>query len=91
MLLIEIFFVIKPALNKLRESHQKLITTNKKLIQSDKTKSEFLANMSHEVRTPLNGVIGMAHILSQGKLDLEQRDAVNAIKIECSQPLGCYQ
>ena len=80
MLLIEIFFVIKPALNKLRESHQKLITTNKKLIQSDKTKSEFLANMSHEIRTPLNGVIGMAHILSQGKLDSKQKDSVSAIK-----------
>tara|TARA_B100000768_G_C11284977_1_gene381809 strand:- start:6708 stop:8570 length:1863 start_codon:yes stop_codon:yes gene_type:complete len=81
VLLIEIFLVIKPALNKLRESHQKLITTNKKLIQSDKTKSEFLANMTHEVRTPLNGVIGMTHTLSQGKLDIEQRDAVNAIKM----------
>tara|TARA_B100000795_G_scaffold19664_1_gene13087 strand:+ start:31918 stop:33780 length:1863 start_codon:yes stop_codon:yes gene_type:complete len=80
VLLIEIFFVIKPALNKLRESHQKLISTNKKLIQSDKTKSEFLANMSHEIRTPLNGVIGMAHILSQGKLDSEQKDSVGAIK-----------
>ena len=80
VLLMEIFFVIKPALNKLKDSHLKLISTNEKLIHSDRIKSEFLAKMSHEVRTPLNGVIGMAHILSKGDLNSEQKESVSAIK-----------
>ncbi len=35
-------------------------------------KSAFLANMSHEVRTPLNGVIGMADLLLDTELDKQQ-------------------
>ncbi len=32
--------------------------------ESDKLKSAFLANMSHEVRTPMNGIMGLAHLLA---------------------------
>jgi len=31
--------------------------------EADRAKSEFLANMSHEVRTPINGVLGLAQLL----------------------------
>ena len=46
---------------------------------ANKAKSEFLANMSHEVRTPLNGVIGVAAALSQTELGLHQREMVDLI------------
>jgi PAS domain S-box-containing protein len=36
-------------------------------------KAQFLANMSHEIRTPLAGVIGTTRLLSQTRLDEEQR------------------
>jgi PAS domain S-box-containing protein len=36
-------------------------------------KAQFLANMSHEIRTPLSGVIGTTRLLSQTRLDEEQR------------------
>jgi len=44
-----------------------------------RAKSTFLANMSHEVRTPMNGVIGMANLLLNTQLDEEQRDLVQTL------------
>lgn len=40
---------------------------------ADQTKSQFLANISHEIRTPVNGVVAMAELLSKTKLDAEQQ------------------
>ena len=42
-------------------------------------KSAFLANMSHEVRTPLNGILGMAQILAQGRMTSAQLEQVEQI------------
>ena len=41
--------------------------------EANRAKSEFLANMSHEIRTPLAGVIGTTRLLTQTKLNREQR------------------
>jgi PAS domain S-box-containing protein len=38
---------------------------------SDKLKTTFLNNISHEVRTPLNGILGFAEIMSQEGLSKE--------------------
>jgi len=43
-------------------------------------KAAFLATMSHEVRTPLNGVIGMAELLLNSSLDLEQQECTEIIR-----------
>ena len=42
---------------------QELIKTREEALQLSKAKQTFLSVMSHEMRTPLNAVIGMAHIL----------------------------
>jgi len=47
---------------------------------ANRTKSAFLANMSHEVRTPLNGVLGIASVLSCTELDAKQRQMVTIIE-----------
>ena len=43
-------------------------------------KASFLANMSHEVRTPLNAVIGMAHLTLKTRLDVRQRGYLEMIQ-----------
>lgn len=47
---------------------------------ANEAKSNFLATMSHEVRTPINGVMGMAGLLNDTALDPTQRRYVDAIR-----------
>jgi signal transduction histidine kinase/CheY-like chemotaxis protein len=47
---------------------------------ANRAKSAFLANMSHEVRTPLNGVLGMAGVLETSELDAAQREMLGVIQ-----------
>jgi len=46
---------------------------------ASRAKSEFLADMSHDLRTPLNGVMGLAQALEAGPLTGEQRAVVTEL------------
>ena len=50
------------------------------LLRAQKTKDQFLTNISHEIRTPINGIAGMATLLSQNPNREEQITYLNAIK-----------
>src|SRR5580692_10517373 len=47
---------------------------------ASEAKSRFLATMSHEIRTPLSGILGMADLLRDARLDAEHASYVEAIR-----------
>lgn len=46
---------------------------------ANEAKSRFLAVMNHEMRTPLNGVLGIAQLLKMTRLDPEQAECVDGL------------
>src|SRR5690606_18812091 len=50
------------------------------LLRLGKAKEQFLANISHEIRTPINGIAGMASLLSQNQSAEERETYLNAIR-----------
>jgi len=47
---------------------------------ASRAKSAFLATITHEMRTPMNGVLGMAEILLGTPMSAEQQEAVELIR-----------
>lgn len=66
--------------HELSLTNQKLDCALSQAQVAAKAKSNFLATMTRELRTPMNGVIGMANLLSETKLDEAQEQQVNVIK-----------
>lgn len=61
------------------ELREELVRAREGAESAAKAKSEFLATMSHEVRTPLNGILGMAQILLDSSLDADQKHLTRTI------------
>lgn len=56
-----------------------LIGARNEAEESSRHKSEFVARMSHEMRTPLNGVLGVAALLQRSDLGSQEREMVDVI------------
>jgi len=50
-----------------------------KLPADPEARARFLAEMSHQLRTPMNGVLGMAELLNDTALTVEQREYVDVL------------
>lgn len=54
---------------------------------SDRAKSRFLATISHELLTPMNGIMGMAELLSMESLTAEQRELLAPLRASADELL----
>ncbi len=64
---------------EVRQRTQELEQSNHQLQRLSNIKSEFLARMSHEIRSPMNGVLGMAELLTRTSLSEKQKKYADTI------------
>ena len=64
---------------KMRKQTQELAEARNEALKANQMRSDFLAHISHEIRTPINGIIGVAGDLVVSPLDDGQQDQVNVI------------
>lgn len=67
--------------------NEELKKARDKAEESDKLKSIFLANLSHEIRTPINGIVGFANMMSNNEISSEQQKFYTSIIINSSYQL----
>ncbi len=58
---------------------QDLIKAKRAAELAQEAEKQFLANMSHEMRTPLNSIIGMSHLLQDSNPSEEQKEYISIL------------
>lgn len=64
---------------QVKERTHQLEKAKNEALKANLAKSNFLAVMSHEIRTPMNSILGLLELLSETKLQPEQKKTLNTI------------
>lgn len=67
-----------------KEATKELMSAQVEVEEVHKERNELVANVTHELRTPVNGVLGLAQNLLETNLDSEQRESVEIISQCCN-------
>ncbi len=62
-----------------KQNEREIVAAKEAADAANTAKSDMVATVSHEVRTPMNGVLGMARLLRDTKLDSEQRECLETV------------
>ncbi|MDP6430504.1 MAG: transporter substrate-binding domain-containing protein [Rhodospirillales bacterium] len=71
--------VVASDITERKRAEEILRTAKEEAEASAQAKSDFIAEVSHEVRTPMNGVLGMARLMLESPLSTEQREFAQTI------------
>ncbi len=74
-------FTIARDISSHKRAERELEQARRKAETANSAKSKFLATVSHEMRTPLNGIIGMSHLLDDTTLGAAQKTYNDAISV----------
>ena len=80
--------MLEQTARRLRHARAELIASKKQVEAASEAKSRFLAAMSHEVRTPMNGIIGMAELALRTPLTDQQRHYLTILNDSAGSLLG---
>jgi signal transduction histidine kinase len=75
-----ITFGVSRDISASKRLEHELIAAREAALAASQAKSEFLSSMSHEIRTPMNAILGMADLLSDDRLGVEQRRYVDTMR-----------
>lgn len=67
-------------ISQLKRTECELIAAREAALAGSEAKSEFLSIMSHEIRTPMNAILGMADLLWETPLGVEQRRYLDTMR-----------
>ncbi|HEU4844598.1 MAG TPA: ATP-binding protein, partial [Burkholderiaceae bacterium] len=74
------FLGIANDITEQKQAEAALLAAKLRADAASDAKSEFVANMSHELRTPLNAVLGLAELLAQTPLNVEQHKDLGMLR-----------
>ena len=72
-------FGISRDITERKHFEEQLLVAKEKAEASDRLKTAFIRNITHEILTPLNGMLGFGHILTDPSLSIEEKEEFLAL------------